>query len=103
MAHGVIVFGSCGNFSGPAGDEWNAVAAFPGVALGTTEVAGAAMVELLGAIIHAGFDLASDLGAVVAGEDDERIVSRAGALQGIEHLSDAPVDLMDEVAVFACP
>ena len=73
--------------------------ALPRVPLCTAQIAHAVVIKLLDAIVDAGVHLAGDFGAVVAGEDDERVVGDARSLQSVQHLADRPVGLKHKVAV----
>ncbi len=80
--------------TGPAHDEGHAMPAFPRVSLVTAQRA-AGMVALL-------FEIAdADVGraAVVAGEDDERVVGGTALIECGEHAADDGIGLHDEVGV----
>ena len=76
--------------AGPPGEARHAHAAFPGAPLPLPEQAGGAAVQLLG-----------EPGAVVAREDDQRVAGEIEPPQRGEDLPDAPVELLDNVAVQA--
>ena len=75
------------NLAGPAHDARHAVAAFPHRALAFAQRAGGAGVV---AVVEPR--------AVVGGEDDERVVIEAVALERVEDLADRPVDFHHDIA-----
>ena len=95
-AYGLVGYGVGGDAVWPAGDEGDAVAAFPVVAF---EAAPRASAVVLVVLAH--LDGCGDFGAVVAGEEDEGVFGEVEALKGFEELSDNVVELEDEVAVRA--
>lgn len=80
----------------PTSDEGNAVASFPVVAFEAAPRTGAVVL-----IILAHLEGGGDFGAVIAGEEDEGVLSEVEALECFEELSDNVVELEDEVAVRA--
>ena len=76
------------NASGHPRDAGDTHAAFPRAAFALAERAGAAALGSLG-----------EPGAVVAREEDERVLGEAGAAEGGENFSRAPVNLLNDVAV----
>ena len=82
------------DLSGPPGNEWHAVAAFPCPEFEAEQVAVDLVARSRGItpsqVEHA---------AVVTGEDDQRVSAQAGLLEAFGHLPDHPVQLLNEVAV----
>ena len=72
---------------GPAGDERDAITAVPGRAFAAAQTAGAAFGKR----------------TVVAGKDDDRIIGEVVTLYCIQHLADAPVQFLHNVAIGAGP
>ena len=93
---GLVGFGVGGDVVGPAGDEGDAVAAFPVVAFEAAPRAGAVMLVVLAHLEGGG-----DFGSVVAGKEDEGVLGEVEALECFEELSDNVVELENEVAVRA--
>lgn len=96
-AHGLVGYGVGGDAVWPAGDEGNAVAAFPVVAFEAAPRSGAVVLVVLAHLEGGG-----DFGAVVAGEEDEGVLGEVEALECFEELADNVVELENEVAVRAC-
>ena len=96
-ADGLVGYGVGGDAVWPAGDEGNAVAAFPVVAFEAAPRAGAVVLVILAHLEGCG-----DFGAVVAGEEDEGVLGEVEALECFEELADNVVELENEVAVRAC-
>ena len=84
-----------GNDPGPAHDERNAMATFPEVALQAAEWAGAPVLEILDTRIGVAF------GAVIGGENDDRVVGETVRGQRREDAAHGRVGLFHEVAVTA--
>ena len=82
------------DFTGPAGDERDAVAAFPIIALHTAPRAGAVVL-----MITPHGDGGGHLGAVVAGKNDERVFGQAVLLEGLHQLADDVIHFKNEIAV----
>ncbi len=95
-AYGLVGYGVGGDAVWPAGDEGDAVAAFPVVAFEAAPRAGAVV-----SVVLAHLDGCGDFGAVVAGEEDEGVLGEVEALEGFEELADNVVELENEVAVRA--
>ena len=93
---GLVGFGVGGDAAWPTGDEGNAVAAFPVVAFEAAPRAGAVVLVVLAHLEGCG-----DFGAVVAGKEDEGVLSEVEALECFEELADNVVELENEVAVRA--
>ena len=96
-AYGLVGFGVGGDAVWPAGDEGDAVAAFPVVAFEAAPRAGAVVL-----IILAHLEGGGDFGAVVAGEEDEGVLGEVEALECFKELADNVVELEEEVSVRAC-
>ena len=82
--------------AGPAHEEGDAVAALPDVSR--------VPAPIRAQINTARLELAEQglvRGAVVAGEDDQRVVRHAELLERAQHLSDTPVSLQEEVRIEA--
>ena len=75
------------DLAGPPRERGDAHAAFPGAAFATAQGGGAAAIGA--------FD---EPGAVVAGEDDERVRIELQLAQRVEHATDAGIDLLHPVA-----
>ncbi len=93
---GGLVDKARGDCSGPAGDEWDAVAAFPLVAFHTAPGFGSVVL-----VVFAHLDDGGDFGAVVAGEEDEGVLGQAEVVDFFDDGADDVVELGDEVAVGA--
>ena len=93
---GLVGFGVGGDAVWPAGDEGDAVAAFPVVAFEAAPRAGAVVLVVLAHLEGCG-----DFGAVVAGKEDEGALGEIEALDCFEELADNVVELENEVAVRA--
>ncbi len=57
------------------------MSALPRITLGSSQVTETTMIKLLSSIISTGIYFAGNLGTVVAGKDDERVVSDSRALE----------------------
>src|SRR6185503_20063710 len=80
--------GSRGDLSGPPEDAGLAHAALPRTALPFAEQPRRAAVLVL-----------DEPGAIVAREDDERLLLEPFGTERLQHPADAPVELLDDVAV----
>ena len=90
-----VAEGSGRDFCGPAGDEGDAMPAFPVVAFAASEVIGAVVVIFFFSRVHKAF------GSVVAGDDKEGVVGGADFFNSVHYLPHCPVAFDDEVAIFA--
>ena len=88
---------------GPAGDEGHPVPALPGVALGAAQVGHAVVAEQARVLVAAAGRGRDALGAVVAGEDQQRVFRQPLLVEGGHDFPDHPVDFADEIAVQARP
>src|SRR5690606_36333657 len=83
-----VAGGPGGDTAGPPGDGGHAHAPLVGAALAAAQRRGDAPLPAL-----------DEPGAVVAGEDDERVLGEVFGAQRVEHAADGVIDLLDPVAV----
>src|SRR5947207_6177 len=83
---------------GPAGQKGHAMSTFPGVALDSPQPIHAAVPELPDAFVGAWINFDA-FGAIVAGENDQRVGFLFRARQRCQHLLHSLIDLSDKVTV----
>ncbi len=78
---------ACRDFAGPAHQARDSMAAFPGRSLSFAKRPGGASMIAVG-----------EPGAIVAGEDDDRILGEFQPIKSFQNLPNAPIDLRDHIA-----